>query len=146
MIEQGRPQPAAHGHEPLETSVRAIYITAAVLSAVVVASFVLVFVLLGLFAETTGTVPASQFEAPDSMSRRVQQLQSLRTQERVLLEQYQWVNPTAGIARIPIERAMEIVASQGFIAPRSVPVRDRERSDETTSPVPNETPPEPPPP
>jgi hypothetical protein len=114
MIEQGQPHAAAHGHEPIEASVRGVYITGAILAGVVIASFLLMLALLGLFSDATGGVPASQFAIPDSLTQRARQLQRLRSSERELLEKYQWVDPAAGIARIPIERAMEIIAEQGF--------------------------------
>jgi hypothetical protein len=117
MIEQGHPDAAAHGHEPIEANVRAVYITGAVMAAVVAASFLLMLGLLGLFSETTGGVPASQFTTPNPGSLLAQQLQQLRAKERELLEEYRWVNQDAGIARIPIERAMEIVAEQGLSGP-----------------------------
>jgi hypothetical protein len=37
-------------------------------------------------------------------------LRQLRTQERQLLEHYGWVDKSQGVVRVPIERAMEIVA------------------------------------
>ena len=114
MIEQGHPHAAAHGHEPIEASGRGIYITGAVMAAMVIASFLLMLGLLRLFSYTTGSRPASQFATPDAKAQRAGQLQQLRTKERTMLEEYRWVDPAAGIARIPIERAMEIVAEQGL--------------------------------
>lgn len=35
----------------------------------------------------------------------------LRTRQRAALERWEWVDRDAGVARIPIERAMELVAS-----------------------------------
>lgn len=40
-------------------------------------------------------------------------LERLRASERAILESYGWVNRTSGIVRIPIERAMELVAERG---------------------------------
>src|SRR5687768_5333717 len=114
MIEQGQPQAAAHGHEPIEANVRGIYITAAVMAAVVIASFLLMLGLLRMFSDTSGGIPASQFATPDANAQRAQQLQHVRTKERAMLEEYRWVDPAAGIARIPIARAMEIVAEEGL--------------------------------
>jgi hypothetical protein len=114
MIEQGQPRAAAHGHEPQEANVRGVCLTAAILAGVVVASFLLMFGLLNLFSAATRSAPASQFDTPDPQSLREQRLQSLRGREHALLHQYQWVDPAAGIARIPIERAIEIVARRGL--------------------------------
>lgn len=41
-------------------------------------------------------------------------LARLRVLERVQLERYGWVDRPAGIARVPIERAMELLAERGF--------------------------------
>jgi hypothetical protein len=114
MIEQGQPHPLAHGHEPLKTNVRAVCLTGAVLAGVVVASFLLMLGLLELFAENADAVPAGQFATPNPDSLRAQQIQSLRVIEEQLLEQYRWLDPADEIARIPIARAMEIVANRGL--------------------------------
>lgn len=42
-----------------------------------------------------------------------QVLGELRERERVQLQSYGWVDPEAGLARIPVERAMEIIARRG---------------------------------
>jgi len=39
-------------------------------------------------------------------------LDSVRQQERTVLESYDWVDRSGGIVRIPIERAMELVAKE----------------------------------
>jgi hypothetical protein len=41
-------------------------------------------------------------------------LRQLRLQEQQLLEKYEWVDQTNGIARIPVDRAMEIVSKTGL--------------------------------
>lgn len=48
-------------------------------------------------------------------------LQQLRAEEEKVLNSYGWVNRQAGIVRIPIERAMELVADRGL------PVRTEDR-------------------
>jgi hypothetical protein len=68
-----------------------------------------------------GTSPASQTEKPDPDRSLAQQLQGLRTQEQQLLGEYRWLDPEAGVARIPIERAIEIVAEKGISPPPQAP-------------------------
>jgi hypothetical protein len=41
-------------------------------------------------------------------------LQDLRQQEEQVLERYQWVDKNAGTVRIPIERAIELIAERGL--------------------------------
>jgi hypothetical protein len=38
----------------------------------------------------------------------------LRSEERAALSEYRWIDRERGVARIPIERAMEIVAESGL--------------------------------
>jgi hypothetical protein len=45
-----------------------------------------------------------------------QELQDLHAKQKALLEGYGWVNKEAGIARIPIEDAMQIVVERGLPA------------------------------
>jgi hypothetical protein len=43
-----------------------------------------------------------------------EELAAHREVERLFLEQYQWIDPEAGVARIPIDRAMAILAERGM--------------------------------
>jgi hypothetical protein len=45
-----------------------------------------------------------------------QELQQLRATEEALLHSYGWVDQSAGIVRIPIERAIELLAERGLPA------------------------------
>jgi hypothetical protein len=49
-------------------------------------------------------------------------LQRIRAEEEKVLENYEWVDAKSGIARIPIERAMELTAQRGL------PVRSEVKS------------------
>jgi hypothetical protein len=51
---------------------------------------------------------------PDLQITPIQDLQHMRKLEDSQLENYGWVDRQAGIAAIPIERAMEIVAERGL--------------------------------
>lgn len=42
------------------------------------------------------------------------QLQRLRAEERALLRQYAWIDRESGIVRIPVERAMDLLAERGL--------------------------------
>ena len=41
-------------------------------------------------------------------------LQQFRAGEEAVLHSYGWVDPEKGIVRIPVERAMELVAKEGL--------------------------------
>lgn len=49
-------------------------------------------------------------------------LREMRAGEDALLNSYGWVDKNAGVVRIPIDRAMEILASKGLPARNSQPV------------------------
>lgn len=51
---------------------------------------------------------------PRLQASPVQDMQEMLATERRLLDHYAWVDPSAGVVRIPIERAMEWVATQGL--------------------------------
>ncbi|HEY9899075.1 MAG TPA: hypothetical protein V6D00_07825 [Pantanalinema sp.] len=58
--------------------------------------------------------PESRFPAPGARAESPQDLARLRQSEDQLLNRYEWVDRKAGIVRIPIERAMALVASRGL--------------------------------
>lgn len=60
---------------------------------------------------STGNVPQVAPPALESAPR--QERAQYEAQKRKLLESWQWVDQRQGIARIPIEEAMRIMASQG---------------------------------
>jgi hypothetical protein len=115
--EQPQAQTTSAGHEPIDTSVRAVWITGAVLAGVVIASFLLVAGLMQWFTVSDGEAPAGKMGEPVrilSDPRQLAQLRELRTQEHGMLSEYRWVDRAAGVARIPIERAIQIVGQEGF--------------------------------
>ena len=65
----------------------------------------------------TPMVPAPNMSpAPDLQVAATRDYQEMRAAEETKLHSYGWVNREAGIAAIPIERAMEILASRGLTA------------------------------
>jgi len=62
-----------------------------------------------LTAESQPLPPGPRLQASP-----VQDMQEMLAAERRLLDHYAWVDPSAGVVRIPIERAMEWVATQGL--------------------------------
>jgi hypothetical protein len=52
--------------------------------------------------------------APRLQAAPVQDMQDIRQAENARLQSYGWVDRPAGIARIPIDRALDLVAEQGL--------------------------------
>ncbi|HWP65862.1 MAG TPA: hypothetical protein VNO26_08130 [Candidatus Limnocylindria bacterium] len=61
----------------------------------------------------TATEPEREPPAPRLQERPIVDLQMLRAREQAQLSGYAWVDRDAGRVRIPIERAMELVAKDG---------------------------------
>ncbi len=67
-------------------------------------------------AELTQTFPTPRLQTDDGN----QDLADLHQREDLLLDHYSWVNQQQGKVRIPIERAMELIAQRGLpVAPPS---------------------------
>jgi len=60
-------------------------------------------------AATAGAFPPPRLEAQPAVD-----LQKFRTSENALLDSYGWVDRNAGIARIPIDRAMQLIVERGL--------------------------------
>jgi hypothetical protein len=70
-----------------------------------------------LRSDNASTVVASAPEGlpqlvPNLDPYQADELKRLRARAQHLLSQYQWIDQKAGVARIPIERAMDIIANQ----------------------------------
>ena len=118
-------------HQPNVVSIRSIWISAAGLLVLVVLTFLLVAGMCLAFGKASrrsrgGGNPSAVEEevrpsqavvAPMNPDLRVE-LARLRSQEQAWLSQYQWIDRQQGIARIPIDRAMDIVSESGL--PRAV--------------------------
>jgi hypothetical protein len=64
--------------------------------------------------ELTQLYPTPRLQTDDGM----QEMADLHAREDLLLENYSWANQAAGKVRIPIERAMELIAQSGLpVAP-----------------------------
>ncbi len=65
--------------------------------------------------------PGPTAAAPQLLARPEGELKQVRQQEKERLEGYGWVDQTAGVAHIPVERAIEIVAARGLPTRAAVP-------------------------
>ena len=123
---------AEAGHEKSDLSIVAITIFGIVLTGVLIAALVSMAWLFGFFEswQARQDVPPSPLATTRSgppqpllQVHPVQDLKSLRAAEDRILTSYGWVNKEAGIARIPIARAMEIVVERGLPAPAKAPAK-----------------------
>jgi hypothetical protein len=114
MQEQSPHSKTIQQHEPIETDVRAVWRTGAVLAGVVIGAFVFLLGLMKWFVETRSPLSAAQTQQAAQDLTQPEQLKQLRSQELRLLEHYGWVDRANGIARIPIERARQIVIEGGL--------------------------------
>jgi hypothetical protein len=112
------------GHESIAVSANSIAKGFAVFFGVLVASLLLIAGLLFLLSKVFGgaaTVKAppepvsKPAGVPELDSNQRGNLRLLRERERQVLTEYAWVDPNAGIARIPIKRAIEILAEGGTL-------------------------------
>jgi hypothetical protein len=113
----------AHGHEPLEVDTRGVWISAGALVATIVASMALIgwlFWFLSLGRGTSAVTDPTDEATPRAVSKpnldanQLEQLRQLRRREHELLSTSAWVDPQVGIARIPIERATQIISERGL--------------------------------
>jgi hypothetical protein len=104
-------------HEPDAVATRRLRRIAALLATGLAAIMLLMWLLLQTWLHTTvppiGAVPPE----PRLQSNPTAQLAAQRAREQALLDGYAWVDRNAGIARIPVGRAMDILARASSSAP-----------------------------
>lgn len=79
----------------------------------------LFFDLLAAQAARTDSQPSPLASAeprpePRLLDDEPQDLKSVREEEKQILEGYDWIDKSRGIVRIPIDRALELVAKEGL--------------------------------
>jgi hypothetical protein len=118
------------GYEPSDVRVSWVVFWTTVLAvALVVILIALAWMLKFLMKEqrqVEEAAPARVVERrsfPQPRLQRVpaEELALLRAREEVELNNYGWVNKEAGVVRIPIERAMELLVERGLPEPRREP-------------------------
>jgi hypothetical protein len=78
-------------------------------------------------AELTKTFPTPRLQTDDGN----QDVADLHEREDLLLDNYSWVDPSKGTVRIPIERAMELIAQRGLPVAPTVQQQPLMAGDET---------------
>src|SRR5262245_27778957 len=122
MSDDDTKDPKALGHEPSGANVRAVTETGLGLAAVVAVSFLIVFGLMNFYAAVDNVVPGEPVSkqvprapgAPELNPDQPVLLRDLREREQQLLDSYGWADRAAGVAHIPIDQAMKIIATEGL--------------------------------
>jgi hypothetical protein len=88
--------------------------------------------------------PASPFEnarslppEPRLQTRAPLDLDHYRAQQQKILDSYGWVDPPAGVVRIPVNRAMDLLLQKGYPVSGSAPVNGQPNTPGETPPPPN---------
>jgi hypothetical protein len=84
----------------------------------------------------------AEFPEPRLQSLPARDLEKLRTAEEKELHSYGWIDRSAGIVRIPIERAMELIVQRGLpdVGANKTPlqlIQERPQQGETPAATPN---------
>ena len=122
---------AYHGHETRDFSMRVVVLFGACLAVLLAGSLALMAWLLDIFNVTPrgygvrGAPVAA--EPPRSPGPRLQasparDMQEMLRAENARLQSYGWVDRSAGLVRMPIDRAMDFVARQGLPSWHEIPV------------------------
>lgn len=112
------------GHEQTDVSVGAISKFTIGLTIATIATLGLMWIVFNLYAgreaarspqpaPMTQVDPMKEPPEPRLQTRPVADLKQIRADEEALLHRYEWVDPDKGIVRIPIQRAMELIAKEG---------------------------------
>jgi len=118
------------GYEKSDLSPKAIGIFGVVLSAVVIVAMLVAAWMFGFFAswQAKQDVPPSPLASsspgppePRLQVHAIRDMKALRAAEDEVLTSYGWVSKEAGIARIPIDRAMQLVLERGLPVSKPAP-------------------------
>jgi hypothetical protein len=126
MDETKHPNAPHAGHETTDINVWAVGKFAIGLVIVCVVSLLLLFGLLKFFqsreeTSVANTVePVKLFPEPQLQKTEILDLKALHAEEDKLLNGYAWVDAPKGVVRIPVDRAIEVLAKRGLPS-RSVP-------------------------
>ena len=73
------------------------------------------------YGAVTAFDPAKVFPQPQLQTTPSMDLRTVRAAEEETLKSYGWVDKSNGVVRVPIERAMELLARRGLPARKSAP-------------------------
>ncbi len=110
--------PDNHAAHTEPDKIRAVPVLATTIGFTVFAGICLV-ALLAYYHALVGPglyVPPRSFPAPELQTTPLSDLEKLQSAQLARIERYGWIDQSKGLLRIPIKRAMEIVASKGAAA------------------------------
>ena len=124
-MDENKPQTPGTGHEETDINVWAVGKFAVALMLVGVAAL---FLLFGLFryllsreggppagrSQVAASEPAKAFPQPQLQETEVLDLKAIRAAEDQVLNSYAWIDPEMNVVRIPIDRAMDLLAERGL--------------------------------
>jgi hypothetical protein len=124
------------GHEERDIVAGPVALSALVLAMICAGMFVAMLVLFNLLAaresrQTAAPSPlaesygAKEPPAPRLQHSPIEDLQALRARDDASLHRYAWVDRDAGVVRIPIERAIALLAARGLPARSAPPEANR---------------------
>jgi hypothetical protein len=108
------------GHEQSEVSVRLIVVSLAFLAVATLVTLVLVVGIFRYFYDANGTAEATRLAQPVIPPEpRIEvapyeQLQQLRVKEDHVLSTYAYVDKSSGTVRVPIDKAIDLLAAKGL--------------------------------
>ncbi|MGH9660408.1 MAG: hypothetical protein ACRD96_17795 [Bryobacteraceae bacterium] len=119
--------PDPHGHEPTDVSVGAVARFAIGLTLSTIAVLGLMWFVFDRFAASeaarsprpgpmAAADPRTEPPEPRLQITPLPDLKKFRDDEDALLASYAWIDPGKGVVRIPVDRAMELVAREGLPA------------------------------
>jgi hypothetical protein len=132
------PTEPLHRHESNHVDLRVIF---AFCLALVLLGLVVHFTVGGLMTSLSGQAARSsgatrgpsnilrQSSAPHLQDDPAAELAKLRTDEDLKLNSYGWVDREAGVVRIPIERAMDLLLKKGLPARSARAEENQEKKD-----------------
>ncbi len=136
-VAHGTAGEAGAGHEASDLEPRAIAIFGLTLAAALVVCLIVAAWMFGFFAtrraqEDVPPSPLARVEPPAGPVLQVNALndrERLRAEEDSILSTYAWVDRGAGTVRIPIDRAMQLLAERGLpaAAAKSEPAKTKSR-------------------
>ncbi len=112
-------------HEPSDVQARPLMIFGGVLFAMLVVSLAAMWLLFREFSaqEAREAPPPSPLAAErmlpppprlQNLATQRQDLLNLRIREDAVLNHYGWADPKAGVVRIPVDRAMDLLVQRGL--------------------------------
>ena len=113
------------GYETSDINVWAVGKFGLALVGITILSLALLFGLMKYFqsreaSEVAKNIdPAQVFPEPRLQQAPIPDLQKFRAQEDQVLHSYAWVDQSKGVVRIPIDRAIDILAQRGLPVPRT---------------------------